>query len=58
MEVSGCLSAPLAHSTEKEHARTEEEEEILELIEKSEVQERAVEPSQVLVTIHELLCYG
>lgn len=39
MEVSGCLSAPLAHSTEKEHAWTEEEEEILELIEKSEVQE-------------------
>lgn len=39
MEVNGCLSAPLAHSTEKEHAQTEEEEEILELIEKNELQE-------------------
>lgn len=39
MEVNGCLCTPLAHSIEKEHAQTEEEEEIVELIERNEFQE-------------------
>lgn len=39
MEVNGCISTPLAHSIEKELAQTEEEEEMLELIEKNEFQE-------------------
>lgn len=39
MEVNRCLSTPLAHSIEKEHAQTEEEEEILAPIEKNEFQQ-------------------
>lgn len=39
MEVNGSLCTPLAHSTEKEQAQTEEEEEIVELIERNEFQE-------------------